>query len=179
MTSKLTSGRKSAFLEALRNTGSIRAAARLASPGRMNGEGPHSTFRMAMKRDPLFAAAAQEAQDDALGSLEAEAMRRARDGYQRPVYQKGELVGYDTVYSDQMLLTLLRARAPETYSERRDVNVTGNIAHAHNILSITAADLVLLSDSDRASLVGVVERLSIAKGEPSDGEPTTIEHGHD
>ena len=165
MPMKLTNGRKQAFLAALRATGSIRAAARRASPGSRSTEGPHSTFRMALQRDPEFAAAAQEAMNDALGSLEAEAMRRAVEGYQRPVYQRGELVGYETVYSDNMLLTLLRARAPEAYSDRRDLHVTGSVSHVHGVLTIDAADLLLLEDGDRDTLVRVLDRLALAKGE--------------
>jgi hypothetical protein len=174
MPMKLTKGRKEAFLAALRTTGSIRAAARRATPGNKSIDGPHSTFRMALQRDPDFAAAAQEAMDDALGGLEAEAMRRAVEGYKRPIYQKGELVGYETVYSDNMLLTLLRARAPESYSDRRDVHVTGSVSHVHGVLTIDAADLLLLDERDRAILVQVLEKLSEAKGEsPSH---TLIEH---
>lgn len=170
---KLTRGHKEAFLAALRTTGSLRAAARLASPGSRSAEGPHSTFRMALQRDPEFAAAASEALDDALGSLEAEAMRRAVEGYKRPVYQKGQLVGYETVYSDNMLLTLLRARAPESYSERRDVHVSGNVTHAHGVLTLDATDLLLLGDGDRATLMGILGKLADAKEEPS--APAQIE----
>ena len=165
MPMKLTNGRKQAFLAALRATGSIRAAARRASPGSKSKEGPHSTFRMALQRDAAFATAAQEAMDDALGSLEAEAMRRAVEGYQRPIYQRGQLVGHETVYSDNMLLTLLRARAPDAYSDRRDVHVTGSISHVHGVLTIDAADLLLLDAADRDVLVGILDRLATAKGE--------------
>jgi hypothetical protein len=165
MTLKLTEGRKRAFIAALRRTGSIRAAARLATPGSATTHGPHTTFRDAIRRDPAFGAAVQDALDDALGSLEAEAMRRAVEGYQRPVYQKGELVGHETVYSDNMLLTLLRARAPETFSERRDVHVSGAVSHMHGVVTIAASDLLLLDDHDRDTLMGVFNRLASAKGE--------------
>jgi hypothetical protein len=165
---KLTRGRKQAFLAALRATGSIRAAARRASPGSRSAEGPRSTFRMALQRDPEFAAASQEALDDALGSLEAEAMRRAVEGYQRPIYQKGQLVGYETVFSDNMLLTLLRARAPEAYSERRDVHVTGTVSHLHGVLTIDVAEISLLDPADRDALMGILDRLASARGEGPD-----------
>ena len=164
---KLTEGRKRAFLAALRQTGSLRAAARRATPGNSTAHGPHTTFRDAIRRDPEFAAAVQEALDDALGSLEAEAMRRAVEGYQRPVYQKGQLVGHETVYSDNMLLTLLRARAPETFSERRDVHVSGAVSHLHGALTIAASDLRLLDEHDRDRLLEVFGRLASAKDEAS------------
>lgn len=163
---KLTARRKAAFLAALRKTGSVRAASRLATPGNKTVHGPHTTFRDAMRRDPEFSAAVQEALDEALGALEAEAMRRAVEGYKRPIYQKGQLVGYETVYSDNMLLTLLRARAPETYSDRRDVRVTGAVTHLHGTISISAEDLLLLEDGDRDLLLEVLGRIADAKGEP-------------
>ena len=178
MSIKLTKGRKEAYLAALRATGSMRAAARLASPG-CSGEGPHSTFRMAMQREPAFAAAVHDAMDDALGRLEAEAMRRAVDGYQRPIYQRGELVGHETVYSDHMLLTLLRARAPEVYSERRDVHVSGHVEHGHNVLTIDAADLLLLNQRDKETLITVLQRLAEAKGERQSREKMLLEHADD
>jgi hypothetical protein len=133
--------------------------------GNSTEHGPHTTFRDAMLRDAEFAAAVQDALDDALGSLKAEAMRRAVEGYQRPVYQKGELVGHETVYSDNMLLTLLRARAPETFSERRDVHVSGAVSHLHGAVAIAASDLLLLDDHDRNTLLEVFSRLAVAKGE--------------
>ena len=64
-----------------------------------------------------------------------------------------------------MLLTLLRARAPDAYSDRRDVHVTGSISHVHGVLTIDAADLLLLDAADRDVLVGILDRLATAKGE--------------
>ena len=66
--------------------------------------------------DTKFAvAAARGAMDDALGSLEAEAMRRAvQEGYQRPGAR---------LYSDNMLLALLRAR-PRRLVNRCDPQTT-------------------------------------------------------
>lgn len=56
--------------------------------------------------------------------LEQEAWRRAREGIAEPVYQHGKEVGTIQRYSDQLLMFLLRARAPERYRDRVDVSVT-------------------------------------------------------
>ena len=56
--------------------------------------------------------------------LEREAWRRARDGTPEPVFQHGKEVGVIQRYSDQLLMFLLRARAPERYRDRVDVSVT-------------------------------------------------------
>jgi hypothetical protein len=37
----------------------------------------------------------------------------------RPIYQGGKLVGHDVVYSDNLLLALLKARRPEKYRDRQ------------------------------------------------------------
>jgi hypothetical protein len=46
-------------------------------------------------------------------ALQDEAIRRGLEGYQRPIYQRGELVCYEPVYSDQLLNLQLRARRRE------------------------------------------------------------------
>lgn len=55
-------------------------------------------------------------------------MRRAVDGVDRPVYQTGELVGYERMYSDQLLVVLLRRHIAE-YRDRStiDLNATGGV----------------------------------------------------
>jgi len=56
---------------------------------------------------------------------EDEADRRAVDGVERPVYHKGEVVGYIKEYSDQMLALQLKAGNPDKYAERKQVDVKG------------------------------------------------------
>jgi hypothetical protein len=63
-----------------------------------------------------------EAQQVLTDALEEESIRRGLEGYQRPIYQRGELVGHETVYSDQLLNLQLRARRPDKYRERVDVS---------------------------------------------------------
>ncbi|PCI59450.1 MAG: hypothetical protein COB37_11425 [Kordiimonadales bacterium] len=52
--------------------------------------------------------------------LEIEAMRRAIDGVDKPVYRGGSLVGHVKDYSDSMLMFLLKAKYPEKYDRRGD-----------------------------------------------------------
>jgi hypothetical protein len=40
-------------------------------------------------------------------------MKRGVEGVQRPIYQRGELVGYQTEYSDHLLSRVLSARHPD------------------------------------------------------------------
>lgn len=73
--------------------------------------------------DDQFAAAFREADLKATEVLEREAWRRANEGVAEPVYQHGKLVGTIQRYSDNLLMFLLRARAPERYRDRVDVSV--------------------------------------------------------
>ena len=49
--------------------------------------------------------------------LEPEAIRRAVEGVEKPVYQGGELVGYVREYSDTLLIFLLKGGKPHKYRE--------------------------------------------------------------
>jgi hypothetical protein len=61
-----------------------------------------------------------EATDEACDVLEAEAWRRAVDGVDRPIFQRGEQVGVERVYSDNLMVQLLKAHRPEKYRERTE-----------------------------------------------------------
>lgn len=56
-------------------------------------------------------------------ALEDEARRRAVDGVEEPVYQRGELVGGIRRYDTPLLMFLLRARRPDTYRDNVTVAV--------------------------------------------------------
>lgn len=89
-----------------------------------------STVYELRKSDPEFAAAWDDSLERSADVLEAEARRRAVEGVVKPIYQGGELVGTERVYSDTLLVVLLRGRRPEIYSERHklDANVSGQMA---------------------------------------------------
>jgi len=86
---------------------------------------PRSTAYDWYKADEAFAAAWDDAVEVAVDSLEKEAWRRARDGVLKPVYQKGEKVGQVREYSDQLMVTLLKAHRPEKYRDRQQLEHTG------------------------------------------------------
>jgi len=71
--------------------------------------------------DPEFARRFDEAAEEAADLLEHEAYRRAVEGFERPVYQGGKLVGHERQYSDTLLCRLLEARRPSTWSRKYDV----------------------------------------------------------
>lgn len=67
---------------------------------------------------PEFAKDWDNAIEQATDALEEAARGRAMDGYQRPVYQRGELVGYETCYSDALMITLLKAHRPGKFRDK-------------------------------------------------------------
>lgn len=110
--------RKDRFLEELAKRANVSAAAKKAGVGR-------STVYDWYRADEDFAKRWDEAVDVAVDSLEKEAWRRARDGVLKPVYQKGEKVGTVREFSDQLMITLLKAHRPDRYRDRQQLEHTG------------------------------------------------------
>lgn len=169
----ITEERKATFLKVLADTGSIYAAARAATPHSRNRQGGYSTFRHLAARDPEFNAAVAEAKAHALGRLEAEMVRRAVEGTPRPIYQQGQLVGYETQHSDNLLMFALRALAPATYNDKRQVEIKGDLNHRHVGLMITPTDLLVLDGADRVALERILEKIADHRGD-RDGQAGLI-----
>lgn len=99
------------FLTALENGYSVRVACSMASYAR------RSVYRW-RGEDPDFAARWATAVQMAGDLLEEEADRRGRDGYDVPVFHRGEVCGAKRKYADGLLLARLKALRPEQYRER-------------------------------------------------------------
>jgi hypothetical protein len=99
-----------AFIEALAETGSVRAAC--ARVGRAD----HGAYLL--RRHPEageFRRAWDAAIDIAIRRIEDVAMDRALNGSETPVYSYGKLVGSRTIHNDRLLMFILRNRAPERF----------------------------------------------------------------
>ena len=132
--------KKRALLTAYAECGNIRLAASIAGIDRR-------THYRWTKSDDAYAADLTIAKDQAVDRLEQEAWRRGREGVQRPVYQGGKLVGYEQVYSDVLLIFLLKGARPEVYRERFDHEL-----HAPESLRVAIERTLALSRE--APLVG-------------------------
>lgn len=106
--------KKVAFLEVYAITGNVSEAARRAGIDR-------TTFYDWVERDPKFKEAVEIAEQEATELLEREAFRRAVSGVKEPIFHQGQRVGQVRRYSDTLLIFLLKARAPEKYREKFDV----------------------------------------------------------
>ena len=174
----VTDARKAIYLEVLRTTGSHAAAARAATPGATSARRPgHMTWVDLRRKDPEFAAACDDALQDALGRLEKAAYDRALNGWKRPVYQQGQLVGHDLVVDNGLLLRVL-SRLDPSWSPNRNVTVEGSIDHnhQHSIAAIGVQDLMHLSEPERDQLLLLLEKIADGRGEPAaktiDAQPT-------
>ena len=106
--------KKKAFLAAFRETGNVRVASQAAQISRA------SHYRWL--QEPDYAEEFEQAKADAVDVLEAEARRRAVEGYMEPVgWYKGQAGGTVRRYSDALLIFLLKGAAPEKYRERLEV----------------------------------------------------------
>ena len=113
-----------AFLAALAETAIVRDACEAAGV-----ESPRVyEYR---KESQAFAEAWEKAKDAAADLLEREAVRRAREGWEEPVFGSGGTgvgtveVGRIRKYSDTLLIFLLKGARPDKYRERRELVGSG------------------------------------------------------
>lgn len=108
---------RAAFLAELAASGNVSASATAADVSRR--------FVYEQRAADLdFAAAWDDALEQGADSMEAEARRRAVDGWEEPVWYQGEDVGTVRKFSDTLLIFLLKGARPEKYRDRTDVRQT-------------------------------------------------------
>lgn len=98
----------------------------------------------ARQRDEAFALAWHDVEEATTEQMEREAFRRGVNGVKRPVYQGKELVGHVTDYSDTLLIFMLKARRPEKYRERHQVEHSGRV----DVAGLTPEKLRQMSDDE-------------------------------
>lgn len=118
--------RRHIFLRVLAETANTKLACQSAGFRNMGA------VKRALNEDPGFAEAFREATDAAGEFIEAEAVRRAMQGCKKAVYFKGEIVGYEVIYSDTLLALLLKAAKPDKFADRSkhssDINIRVGVA---------------------------------------------------
>lgn len=106
------------FIDALRDTGNIRAA---CAKAKINRTTAYRERKASIDFDALWTSALEDAGD----TLEGEAWRRAVKGVLKPVYQAGKKVGTVREYSDTLLIFLLKGAKPEKYKDRGEISGPG------------------------------------------------------
>lgn len=102
------------YLVALESTGLQHSAAAMA----------RTTVRAVKKlreESTEFDMACSDAEQRSHDVLEAEARRRAVEGIEKGIYYKGTLVDTERQYSDTLLTTLLKAKRPDEFAERKQI----------------------------------------------------------
>jgi hypothetical protein len=123
----VVAAKKASFLEAIRNGATRTLACEKAAIDK-------ATARAWERKDPEFEKAVKEAWESGTDVLEDEAKRRAVDGVEEPVYQKGLQVGFVRKYSDTLLIFLLKSRS-DRFRRLDAVSVTG--ADGHGPVEVT------------------------------------------
>lgn len=85
------------------------------------------SFSRLMRGDQEFKSAVDEAWVDGADPLIEEAERRGRDGWEEPIYQRGELVGHVRKYDSNLLMFSIKGRRPE-YKENPKIDVHSQVA---------------------------------------------------
>jgi hypothetical protein len=136
---------QNAFLAAYRTCASVTKAAEAAKIERAN----HYQW---LRSDFDYAAAFEACKEQATQVLEDEAVRRAHDGVDEPVFYQGTVCGTVRKYSDTLLIFLLKGLRPEKYREQWK----GEISTAGEIPISGRIDLSGLSDEELTALRSLV-----------------------
>lgn len=143
--------KREAFLEAYGKTGNVKLASKLSQVSRT----AHYEW---LQADPVYADAFAKAKDDAADMLVAEARKRATIGVRRYKFTKsGEPIMWtnpatkqqehysEQVYSDVLLLFLIKGARPEVYRDRFDIrqhsdqpNVVVNLGPDRDVIAAPA-----------------------------------------
>jgi hypothetical protein len=100
-----------AFLAALSGTANVARACDAAGIGR-------TTAYEWREADEDFRKRWDKALEIGIEALEDEAVRRAKEGWDEPVFYQGQQIATMRKYSDTLLIFLLKGRKPERYRER-------------------------------------------------------------
>ena len=158
-----------AVLKAFRETGNVRLACKAAGVGRS------SHYRW-LEEDPAYREAFDLAKLQAADVLEAEAHRRAVEGWVEPAgWYKGQAGGTVRRYSDVLLIFLLKGVLPERYRER--VDVRGVLAHLD--VSLLPDELVarLAAGENPISVLAPVLQAAEVEALPSGDSCDSRNHG--
>ena len=107
-----------------------------------------------LDQDPLFRAIKAAADDEIRDAVRSEVLRRAIEGHERPIYQRGEIVGHVTEYDTRHLEWLAERLLPDEYHLATRVElVSGNtdgavVFQLNSGEDIEDAEIVPLDDED-------------------------------
>jgi hypothetical protein len=116
-----TAAAKRAFLDAFAQAGTCLGASKLSGVDDRN----HYVW---LQKSEQYRQEFAIAKERAAQVLEAEARRRAADGYDDPIFYNGVQVGHVRRYSDLLMIFLLKAAKPDIYRDYHSVKVSGSMS---------------------------------------------------
>jgi hypothetical protein len=125
--------KQAAFLAAYRQLGVVSRAAKITGINRSRH------FEWLQEDTDNYRQRFAEAHNEAIEVMEAEAHRRAVEGWTKPVFGSGGQgvgtvqVGTVREYSDTLLIFLLKGANPEKYRDNSRVQLDGNVNHTGNV----------------------------------------------
>lgn len=150
--------------EVYARTGSKHAAILSIAGGATDGAGRPSrrrTLEEALRANPEWASRWEEARTLALGAVEQAIADAAFTVDTRPIFDaKGNLLGVqkDSRPRNDMLKFLARKLDPDSWSEKRQLQMSGTVEHKHGPsdgfgLYLTPSDVLYLEGEDRAKFI--------------------------
>lgn len=106
---KTMAARRADFLKRLRGSLNVTESARRAGIG-------NSTVYRHRQTNARFRAEWDAALAAAVDDVESNALRRAIEGVEKPVFYRGQQVGSIRVHSDALAMFMLKAKRPEIYA---------------------------------------------------------------
>lgn len=152
---------KERFLELYPNVGHIQRTCEIL------GIVPRTLYHW-RKNDLVFKEQFEEIQSLILIMLEDEAIRRAVDGVDKPIYYQGTKVGTEKVYSDFLLHKLLVANSPK-YKDKSALELSGPDGKALESKIIHVTSSIPLANSED-------EVLALEQGKPSASSIQDVEY---
>ncbi len=76
-----------------------------------------------MQTSPAYAVCFESMKEFVIQAMEDEAVRRAYEGVKEDVFYQGNVCGEKQVYSDGLLMFMLKAARPDVYRERTSIDM--------------------------------------------------------
>ncbi len=128
------------FLKLLADNGNVKETIEIVNAAYEAKGSPvrvtYAAFCKLRLRNTDFKEMVEEAMEMSIQLLEDEAHRRAYKGVERPVFQRGEVAGYVTDYSDMLLKLLLQSRRPEVYADKARSGYAGQKPQSIQIIEV-------------------------------------------
>lgn len=131
-----------------------------------------SSYYAKYNKSEKFRRVVDEAMMNSTQILKDEAMKRAVYGVEKPVWYKGVRVGTDKVYSDSLLLALLKSRDPSFKEEVKNININSTVVDPTPADNFESMRKLLSQDYPEAEITYDEEEIGTNEQEAEVNEPT-------